>query len=257
MHGLDAAFESYNPLPTFSHLLRTSTRTAKRKPLSLTSSPVVIKGHEVNSITKQGAMSTSGTQNTAAAGAAAAVTPPTRQSPALDPQPPPPPNQDTISKLSLSLRALEDSEIDSQSNSHARLRFEETNSYAWVDVSEEEVHLRSLEKDKLKQAMRHMISSTAVDDAVEVRHPFFDLESADLLRLTPYYLPNYLGGIDPRPEGWRESLGVFPLGYPEEVRSYIYPIPTVTSLTVGSITRTSFKTTRCSSIYWSSRIRNA
>ncbi|OBT52039.1 hypothetical protein VE04_07769 [Pseudogymnoascus sp. 24MN13] len=48
------------------------------------------------------------------------------------------------------------------------------------------------------------------------RHHFFDLEPADLLRLTPYYLPYYLGGIDPHPQGWRESLGVFPPGYPDE-----------------------------------------
>ncbi|OBT78197.1 hypothetical protein VF21_02707 [Pseudogymnoascus sp. 05NY08] len=161
--------------------------------------------------------------------AAAAVAPPSRQSPALDPQLPPP-NQgtttdlearDTISELRRSLKALVESEMGSQRNHKARLQYEMTNSYARVYVSQDEMHLRSLETQNLKQAMEHRISTSVLTaDAVPVSqdsaqsNPFFDLEPVDLLKLTPYYLPCYLGGVDPHPEGWRESLGVFPPGYP-------------------------------------------
>ncbi|OBT91998.1 hypothetical protein VE01_09953 [Pseudogymnoascus verrucosus] len=131
--------------------------------------------------------------------------------------------------------------MSSPSNYHARLQFEKTNSYARVYVSKDESTLPSLEKHELQQAMQHRISSSilpvntrpvcpplelcglheteksSVTEALEMkswasRHPFSDLEPADLLILTPYYLPYYLGGIDP----WRESLRVFPPGYPDE-----------------------------------------
>ncbi|OBT84625.1 hypothetical protein VE02_05442, partial [Pseudogymnoascus sp. 03VT05] len=160
--------------------------------------------------------------------ATAAAAPPPRQSPALDPQPPPP-NQgttdlevrDTISELRRSLRALVESEMGSQRNHEARFQYEMTNSYARVYVSQDEMHLRSLETQNLKEAMEYKISTSVlaagdvlVRQGSAQRNPFFDLEPVDLLRLTPYYLPCYLGGIDPHPEGWRESLGVFPPGYP-------------------------------------------
>jgi hypothetical protein len=169
----------------------------------------------------------------------------------------------TINELSRSVKALADSEIDSQSNCMAKHEYDQANGYvrAYVYVSNDESFLRSSEKRKLKQAMQIKIStSIQAYNALQVRppletcgpdetvktslarvletkssdhsHPFFDLEPADLLRLTPYYMPYYLGGIDPRPEGWRESLGVFPPGYPGEVRSHVYPILTATSLTV-------------------------
>lgn len=188
----------------------------------------------------------------------------------------------TISELRSSLKALVECEINSQSNHHARLQFEKTNSYARVYVSKDESTLLSLEKHELQQAMQRRISTSilavntrpvcpplelcgldetgksSVTGALEMksrasRHPFSDLEPADLLRLTPYYLPYYLGGIDPHPQGWRENLGVFPPGYPDEVRSYIYLILTATSLTVTRISRTRlrklFKPTKFSLIY--------
>ncbi|OBT84266.1 hypothetical protein VE02_06967 [Pseudogymnoascus sp. 03VT05] len=127
----------------------------------------------------------------------------------------------TISELRRSLKALMDSEIDSASNHQARLQFEKTNSYAVVYIPKEEWMLQSLEMRKLQEAMQNKISTctlavnavpvcpprelcgldeaerSSLTDALEMkswtsRHPFLDLEPADLLRLTPYYLPCYL-----------------------------------------------------------------
>ncbi|KFY46889.1 hypothetical protein V495_02195 [Pseudogymnoascus sp. VKM F-4514 (FW-929)] len=136
----------------------------------------------------------------------------------------------TISELRRSLKDLVECEMQAPINyPRRRSQFEKRNDFEKASVPADEAHFLSMEKYDLKQAMQHKISTSTL--ALKVlsgrsppetetsfptdRHPFFNLEPADLLRLTPYYLPASFGGVDP-PQGWREALGVFPTGYPDD-----------------------------------------
>lgn len=167
----------------------------------------------------------------------------------------------TISELRRSIKDLVECEMQAPTNYPGRRsQFEKRNDFEKASVPADEAHFLSMEKYDLEQAMQHKILTSKLGLKVlsgrpppetessfpTDRHPFFNLESADLLRLTPYYLPASFGGVDP-PQGWREALGVFPPGYPEvKVTSYIYPILTATSLTATSLSRTHTKVTRSS-----------